>query len=188
MRSEHSSEYSEHSEHRTARKPHPGPPPKGGETMWRNCCGECCLVLSGMLFGIVGDVVWCCRECCFLYVPTGGTISPNGWDYRWEYFFHSLSLPFTPQRLPVNIEFYVHSYIHGYVHSLFADIQLFLRTVYIVYIKTKTFFLLIRLLPPSPVNRSSIVRLSSLSLPLIFIGFYENSCGLVTDPTPIPSP
>ena len=76
--------------------------------MRQNYYRENCLVLSGTLFGTVGNVVWHYRECCLALSGILLSVCPNGWDYlsQWvgqmlsilfcAYFyrpFHSLSLP-----------------------------------------------------------------------------------------------
>ena len=64
---------------------HPQPLPKGGESMRRDCYHKGCLVLSGMLFGIVGNAAFSMSQWVGLFVPTVGTICPNGWDSHWKY-------------------------------------------------------------------------------------------------------
>ena len=55
---------------------HPQPlPRREGSAMRWNCCRECCLVLSGMLLGTVGNAAFYLSQRVGLFVPMGGTIT-----------------------------------------------------------------------------------------------------------------
>jgi hypothetical protein len=132
--------------------PHPQPLPRregspcGGTAIeeywyWR----EYCLVLSGILFGTIGNAAFSMSQRVGRFVPTGGTICPNGWDNHEVYcsvlpsiLFHSsfrglfrmappslrrrgqgwgsFHLPFRGGLRGAVALFYVH-YVHCYVHS-----------------------------------------------------------------------
>ena len=142
---------------------HPQPlPRREGSAMRWNCCRECCLVLSGMLLGTVGNAAFCMSHPLGQFVPMGGTTIGNASFplSQWLGTSHRVRtaiVPFTIPSLSVNIEFYVHCYVHAYFHSLLADIQSVIKKVNIVYIKTKTFFFFLHVLASffRPIARSA---------------------------------